>query len=353
MAGRDDFGIIRSGLLTDARARNAAELYAQRGLAVEDTALATVCGHIGILGLWAMRETDDGVLPGDGLAVVEDVTRTSRGRARVILQTLLDAELLRPVDGGVYLVGFKSCYDSIIDRREANAESKRIARAEAKLAREERARALAQKEGDKKSVTVTSSGRTKDVTRTSGQTSSKDNGRHADVQGTSGLTVLCRAVPCRAVPERSEAKRSDPERAVPTNERSSTPRDAADAAAAVAPEAVAAATSAATASSGSQEPQRITVHPGLPEYMRPGPKKHPRGLPGETYEQTQRRLADARATTDAKSALLRSLLAVGEEDPRYAGARVMLGEDVDTPDWSKRARAALEVPNEPESGVVE
>lgn len=195
MAGRDDFGILRSSLFTDDRARAAAELYAARGLAVEDTALATVAGHIGMLGLWAMRETDDGVLPKDGLAVVEDVTRTSRGRARVILQTLTDAGLLRQSGSGIYLVGFKDCYESIIERRDGNAEAKRISRRKAKLERK-----MARLEIEKLEESL---GRQHDVTGTSGQTSEPQVGRPSDVSMASGLTVPLRAVPLRTV--RSEA----------------------------------------------------------------------------------------------------------------------------------------------------
>lgn len=128
MAGREDFGILRSRFLTDDRAGRAADLYAEKGLAREDMALATVCGHITQLGLWAMRETDDGVLPGDGVAVVNHATLMPRSACRLVIELLTEAKLLRPVEGGLYLVGFLDCYASILNQRASNREYARNAR---------------------------------------------------------------------------------------------------------------------------------------------------------------------------------------------------------------------------------
>ena len=142
MAGRNDFGILRSDFLTDPRADRAAELYTERLGVPEDLALATVSGHITILGIWAMRDSNAGILPGDGLAVVRDVTRTSRSRARDVMNILLEVGLLRAVEGGVYLVGFRDCYEPILERRAANAEANRLARLKARRALEKKATEL-------------------------------------------------------------------------------------------------------------------------------------------------------------------------------------------------------------------
>jgi hypothetical protein len=139
MAGREDFGVLRSSFLTDARALRAADLYAAAELAHEDAALAMVAGHVAMLGLWAMRETDDGVLPGDGVSVARVATLMPTSLCRQVMAYLTEAGLLRPVEAGVYLVGFRDCYGSILDRREANREANRLARAEAAKARAERA----------------------------------------------------------------------------------------------------------------------------------------------------------------------------------------------------------------------
>lgn len=122
MAGREDFGILRSGFLTDDRAGLAADLYTAKGLAREDMALATVCGHIVQLGLWAMRETDDGVIPGDGVAAIHQATMMPRSACRTVIELLLEAKLLRTEKGGLYLVGFVDCYASILNQRAANRE---------------------------------------------------------------------------------------------------------------------------------------------------------------------------------------------------------------------------------------
>lgn len=169
MAGRQDYGVLRSEFLTDARALAAAEAYTSLGLAREEVAFATVCGHIVQLGLWAMRETDDGVLPGDAVAVVRQATLMPASMCRTIIDTLRTAGLLRDVEGGVYLVGFNDCYDSILDRRETNANANRIARAKKQLEQEKALRELGLepvkkgKKGRKQAVSVTSATRNTDV----------------------------------------------------------------------------------------------------------------------------------------------------------------------------------------------
>ncbi len=138
MAGRNDFGILRAAFMADTRAHTAAGLFVDRGLAVETTGLATVSGVVVQLGLWAMRETDDGVLPGDGVAAAQVATLLPRAACKAALDALGDAGLVRPKSGGIYLVGFRDCYEPILDTRETNRLKARAKRAKsrAKLARD-------------------------------------------------------------------------------------------------------------------------------------------------------------------------------------------------------------------------
>lgn len=121
--GREDFAIIRARLLADPRAMTAADAYVDAGIAVEDTATATVVGHIASLGLWTSRETDDGILPGDGIAAFRVAATCTRRVADLALTCLLQAKLLRRIRGGLYLVGFSECYAPIIRRRARNREN--------------------------------------------------------------------------------------------------------------------------------------------------------------------------------------------------------------------------------------
>lgn len=125
MPGRKDFGILRSSFYADDRAQDAAEKYAALGFASSDFAFAAVAGHVVQLGLWAMRETDDGVLPGDGVAAFHDATRMPRTACRDAIAALTESGLLRPVDDGLYLVGFVECYEPIVGRRIEQAKRKR------------------------------------------------------------------------------------------------------------------------------------------------------------------------------------------------------------------------------------
>lgn len=120
MPGRRDFGILRSEFMSDTRAHTAAALFVERGLAVEGFGLATVSGVVVQLGLWAMRETDDGVLPGDGAIAAQVATMMSRAACRSAVDALTEAGLLRARGGGLYLAGFRDCYEPIIDTRQLN-----------------------------------------------------------------------------------------------------------------------------------------------------------------------------------------------------------------------------------------
>ena len=117
MPGRKDFGILRSSFHYDARAHRAAVLYVERGIAVDPHGFATVAGHVVQLGLWAMRETDDGVLPGDGTAAAADALRLHLPEVAPVLAALRDAGLLRADLDGLYLVGFVDCYAPILGKR--------------------------------------------------------------------------------------------------------------------------------------------------------------------------------------------------------------------------------------------
>lgn len=122
MPGSDHFGKLCSSLLTDQRSHRAADLYVAHGIAVADTALATVCGHVAMLGLWAMRETDDGILPGDGLPSIQTSCVTSRVTSRLIASALTDSGLLRHSSSppGLYVSGFRDCYQGALARRASN-----------------------------------------------------------------------------------------------------------------------------------------------------------------------------------------------------------------------------------------
>lgn len=178
MAGRNDFGIIRSEVLTDRRVHKAADLLVSRGLATEATAFATVCGYIGLLGVWAMRETDDGVLPDDGVWAIHLATVTPRAQAAQIVEVFRDADLLREQGAGQYLVGFDAAYQAIVDRRTADREAKALKRAEEAEARRLRAEKIAAakaasavqdgaRNGRPQDVRTTSAGHPKDVASTS------------------------------------------------------------------------------------------------------------------------------------------------------------------------------------------
>lgn len=167
MPGRNDFGILRSDFAADERANRAAELYAEKGLASEDVALGAVAGHICMLGLYAMRETDTGTLPADGVAFVHAATMMPRSVCRVVIECLTSAGLLRPIpEGGLYLVGFRDCYGPIIEARKDNAEAKRLEREEAKIRRAQKAEKIAKKRA-KLEASLTSDGRQEDVPGTS------------------------------------------------------------------------------------------------------------------------------------------------------------------------------------------
>jgi len=120
MPGRDDFAIVRAGLLTDARAHAAAELYIQAGLATEHTALAAVVGHVAMLALWASRDTYDGVLPCDGMIAASAALFAPRATAKTIVESLTTAGQLRKSRRGLYLVGFRDCYSAIRNKREVD-----------------------------------------------------------------------------------------------------------------------------------------------------------------------------------------------------------------------------------------
>ena len=118
MPGREDFAIIRARFLADARLHRAADLYVAAGLAVSDTAIPTVIGHVAMIGLWAVRETDAGILPSDGAAALCVAFMQNGAVTKQALAALLDAGLLRKEPNGVYLVGFRDCYAPIIAKRE-------------------------------------------------------------------------------------------------------------------------------------------------------------------------------------------------------------------------------------------
>lgn len=324
MAGREDFGILRSEILTDRRAHRAADLLVERTLAVEATAFPTVCGLVTLLGLWAMRETDNGVLPDDGVLTVQLATLSTRGVAPEIIRALTDAGLLRVEDGGVYLVGFRDCYQPITERREANREAKALARAEAAAARAERAKKLKTKD-----VPRTSAGHPQDVSGTSA-------GRPKDIPGTSRVR---QGLPYRAVP----AVPSGTERNGTAGHGESHPSSAGG---------------SALASGADAEPPAATV----------GAKRNgsPSKPPRETLEQARARGQAEQAARAAEAAkqgptvlpatptkggmtdderdtirLAGQLATLPEGDPRAPAAAELLAERPRDLEWNSRARALL------------
>lgn len=135
MAGRNDYGVLRSSLLSDDRAEKAADAMAAAGLTSKDLALSATVGVIVELGLWAMRETDDGVLPGDGIGAMRHATLMPRDACIQVIAILRAEKLLREVEGGLYLVGFRECYASILRRRETNRECAAETRSKASASR--------------------------------------------------------------------------------------------------------------------------------------------------------------------------------------------------------------------------
>lgn len=138
MAGREDFAIVRARLLADPRTHKAAQLYIAEGLAVPATALATVVGHVAMLGIWATRETDDGTLglePEIPVGIACLVPATDPLTAKYIVHHLTTAGLLkRKGRKGLYVAGFADCYEPLIRRRERNRENAAAARQRARVA---------------------------------------------------------------------------------------------------------------------------------------------------------------------------------------------------------------------------
>ncbi len=124
MPGREDFGIIRARLMGDPRAHDAGDRLVEAGLAEEDTAVVTVAGLVGLLGLYAAINTDDGVLSGDGISAARAALSTSKSVARGVVDALTSSGLLRAADGGVYLAGFSDAYGPLIERRERDRKRK-------------------------------------------------------------------------------------------------------------------------------------------------------------------------------------------------------------------------------------
>lgn len=171
MPGREDFAIIRARLLADERAHKAAAEYVARGIAVEATSLSTVIGHVAQLSLWAMRETNSGILPGDGVSTVSVATLSPRSVAQEVVNCLVSAELLRVKATGLYIAGFRDCYSSIVAKRKAD-----------------RARVASKREEEKSR-------------RSRGDVAATSERRSGDVAAESQRTVPCRAVPCPTGPE--------------------------------------------------------------------------------------------------------------------------------------------------------
>lgn len=122
MAGREDYAIVRARAISDPRLLRAAELYVETKLAREETALAAVLGHVACLGLWASRETSDGILPGDGVSMVRAATASTTSVARRIVTCLRaeDVDLITSEgceNNQLRLRGFVEAYRPLIEER--------------------------------------------------------------------------------------------------------------------------------------------------------------------------------------------------------------------------------------------
>src|SRR3990167_8100101 len=108
MPGRNDYGMLPAKALTDPRVLRAAELYVQHRIAREATAVLAVGATMGYLGLWASRESDNGIVPGDGVAAVRAATLCSPSTARQITRILRepDVDLLTVTIDGLRVRGF-------------------------------------------------------------------------------------------------------------------------------------------------------------------------------------------------------------------------------------------------------
>lgn len=122
MAGRNDFAIIRSEALGNEHVCELADALVAAELVTEQAAISAALGVVAQLGLWAYRETDDGIL-------------TRRGVSRALASTgrLLDvcwtSSVLRTIDDRTKAVrGFDDCYGDYVRRRKRDAERKRVAR---------------------------------------------------------------------------------------------------------------------------------------------------------------------------------------------------------------------------------
>lgn len=196
MPGRRDFGILRSSFFSDARALRAATLYVERGLAVAPHGFATVSGHVVLFGLWAMRETDDGVLPEDGIAAAYDALRLSPEDCTKVIAALVDAKLLRRVPDGLYLVGFEDCYSQVLGKRRRDRDRPRgDIGATSERHRGDIAPTSELHRSDVGAIEPDASGRS-DIGATSRDV--------AAVPGTRARAGADRAVPFRAVPDRTE-----------------------------------------------------------------------------------------------------------------------------------------------------
>lgn len=126
MGGRGDFVVLLGRIWSDPRIVRAGELYVASKLAREETATATVVGHIAAIAQFALRETDDGVLPGDGVTAVRIATASSTSVARRVIAALMSpgVDLLTPVDRQpdvIRLRGFVDAYAPLLKSRARKA----------------------------------------------------------------------------------------------------------------------------------------------------------------------------------------------------------------------------------------
>jgi hypothetical protein len=141
MPGRRDYSIIWARAITDARILRAAELYAEARIAKEDTAHAAVLGHVAMLGLWCSRETDDGSLPGNGIAAVRAATMSTPRIARAILDVMTHPEVDLITRGpepepSLRLRGVREAYEPLFKKREGNRSRAQKARSNADVTRD-------------------------------------------------------------------------------------------------------------------------------------------------------------------------------------------------------------------------
>lgn len=142
MPGRRDYGSLANKALTDQRFKAVATLLRKDPKLLAALAVVTARGIMPHLGLWALRETDDGVLPGDGVEAVRFALGIDEADAEKVVKALRHplSRLMKGAKGGLYLAGFRDLYGPVVKARDKNRERVRKYREEQEKRQEQEAR---------------------------------------------------------------------------------------------------------------------------------------------------------------------------------------------------------------------